>query len=348
MKYTFAIIILTLFLASGCVSKKKYVEMTAEKVSYESKYKKLQKEKIELDELYSDCNKTVLELSANVKSLENDTNILASSLRAKEKNYKILQNSYDMMVEKTETKLSKKEKEIIELQNQLITASNKVKDRENELLLIAQDLYDQKQEFEKIRSEFMTTKNTLDKTQKSLSEKEKKLLELETALNKQDSLVNALKTRVSKAFLGYEDKGLKVEMKNGKVYVSLEEKLLFETGSTTINGKGEEALIKLAKILESDPDINVMVEGHTDDIPYKVPVNGIKDNWDLSVMRATTIVRIILKNGEIDPVRVIPAGRGPYVPIDNASTPEARAKNRRIEIILTPKLDELFKMIEAN
>ena len=118
--------------------------------------------------------------------------------------------------------------------------------------------------------------------------------------------------------------------------------------TTTINARGEEALKKLSKILENDTDINVMVEGHTDDIPYKAPVNGIKDNWDLSVMRATTVVRIILKHGKIDAQRVIPAGRGPYVPVDEAKTAEARSKNRRIEIILTPKLDELFQILEND
>jgi chemotaxis protein MotB len=146
--------------------------------------------------------------------------------------------------------------------------------------------------------------------------------------------------------LGFQDNGLTVSTKNGKVYVSLEERLLFESGSTVVDAKGVDALKKLAKVLEREEDINVLIEGHTDNVPIKSA--SIKDNWDLSVLRATSIVRIITSNSKVDPRNLTAAGRGEYFPIDKANTPEARRKNRRTEIIITPNLDELFKIIGSN
>jgi len=141
--------------------------------------------------------------------------------------------------------------------------------------------------------------------------------------------------------------GLAVEMKNGKVYVSLDEQLLFKSGSTNVDPKGVSAIKKLAEVLAVNPDINIMVEGHTDDVPY-ISSSTVKDNWDLSVKRATAIVRILMSNTKIDGNRIIAAGRSKYHPVINSKAPDARKKNRRTEIILTPKLDELFKILEAN
>ena len=122
---------------------------------------------------------------------------------------------------------------------------------------------------------------------------------------------------------------------------------MFFSGRYEVGEKGKEALKKLAKVLEDDPDINILIEGHTDDVPYKGS-GQLKDNWDLSVMRATAIVKILINSSKIDPARLMAAGRSKYVPVDPANTPEARAKNRRTEIILTPKLDELFEILEMN
>ncbi len=158
--------------------------------------------------------------------------------------------------------------------------------------------------------------------------------------------VNALKKAVSDALVGFENNGLTVTKKNGKVYVSMEEKLLFASGSTVVDSKGEGALKEIAKVLEKNADINVLIEGHTDNVP--ISGGAIKDNWDLSVLRATSVVRILTKHADIDPTRLTPAGRGPYLPVDNANSTDARRKNRRIEIILSPKLDELFKGIGEN
>jgi len=178
-----------------------------------------------------------------------------------------------------------------------------------------------------------------------LAEKESRLNELQSILDQKDAEVKALKNKVAEALKGFEDKGLTVHEKDGKVYVSLDNELLFASGSWDIDNKGKGALNELGLVLATDPGINVAIEGHTDNVPYKGSGN-IKDNWDLSVMRSTSVVKEILKNKDINPQRLTASGRSEYVPIDIDDTKEARAKNRRTEIILTPKLDELFKIIQ--
>jgi chemotaxis protein MotB len=180
-----------------------------------------------------------------------------------------------------------------------------------------------------------------------LRSKDARLNELERLINSKDSVVKALKNTVTKALIGFKDQGLSIEQKNGKVYVMLEERLLFATGSIVVDQKGVGALVELGKVLEKNPDINILIEGHTDNVPMKG--NGeIKDNWDLSVMRATSVVKIITSNSKVLPSRLTAAGRGEYVPIDRGNSADAKKKNRRIEVILTPKLDEIFKVLETN
>jgi chemotaxis protein MotB len=191
------------------------------------------------------------------------------------------------------------------------------------------------------------TEWSLDEKKKELEKRDIRLKELESVLQRKDSAVNALKTKVSSALLGFENNGLTVKIRNGKVYVSLEDKLLFKSGSSDVNQSGTNALKKLSKVLEQNNDINVMIEGHTDDVPYRSDA-AVKDNWDLSVKRATAVVRILLDGSNIDAKRLTASGRSEYFPIEKAKTPEARQKNRRTEIILTPKLDELFKILENN
>jgi chemotaxis protein MotB len=177
-----------------------------------------------------------------------------------------------------------------------------------------------------------------------LAEKEARLTELQSILDQKDAEVKALKNKVADALKGFEDKGLVIFERNGKVYVSLDEKLLFASGSWEIDNRGKEALTELGNVLASDIGINIVIEGHTDNVPYKGSGN-VKDNWDLSVLRSTSVVKEILKNKEINPQRITASGRGEFVPLEMDDSREARAKNRRTEIILTPKLDELFQII---
>ncbi len=187
----------------------------------------------------------------------------------------------------------------------------------------------------------------LESAQANLAAREKRLQEVEDAMKKRDESVNALRDKLAKALLGFNKSGLSVNIKDGKVYVSLTDKLLFSTGSIEIDQKGQEALVELAKVLKTQPDINVLVEGHTDNMKV-ANLGQIKDNWDLSVMRATSVVRFLTDGQGLEPLRVTASGRGEFMAIEKSNAAEARSKNRRIEIILTPKLDELYKMLNDD
>jgi chemotaxis protein MotB len=217
----------------------------------------------------------------------------------------------------------------------------------SELSLTKEQLELKESQLRKLEQELNLKKQTLDELEQELKEKEKRILELESMLVRRDSTLNDLKKKISSALFDYEDKGLNVIMKDGKIYVSLEESLMFPSGSWAVDKRGEEALSRLAKVLEANPDISIIVEGHTDDVPYRGR-GEVKDNWDLSVMRATAVVKILLQKGNINPSRITAAGRGEYAPIDPAKTAEARQKNRRTEIILTPKIDELIEILKTD
>jgi chemotaxis protein MotB len=207
------------------------------------------------------------------------------------------------------------------------------------------DLQKREADLGKLSSDLDTRKIELDRVQHELEQRNTRLAELEKVIQEQQSAVTSLRKKVSDALLGFQNQGLTVSQKNGKVYVSLEEKLLFKSGSTVVDPKGISALQKLAAVLEQNSDINVMIEGHTDDVAV-ISGSTYKDNWDLSVLRATSIVRILLESSTINPQRLTTAGRSQHQPVDPAKTAEARQKNRRTEIILSPKLDELYKLVE--
>lgn len=178
-----------------------------------------------------------------------------------------------------------------------------------------------------------------------LQKREARLKEVEDILRKRDESTNALRDKLQKALLGFEKSGLSVEIRNGKVYVSLTDKLLFNTGSIIIDERGKQALSELATVLKTQPEINISVEGHTDN-QRVVNLGQIKDNWDLSVLRATSVVRHLTDTEKIENSRITATGKGQFQPIENANTPEARSRNRRIEIVLSPKLDELYDLVK--
>jgi len=185
----------------------------------------------------------------------------------------------------------------------------------------------------------------IKKLMDDLKRREARLKEVEDILHKRDAATNALKEKLQKALLGFQQSGLNVEIRNGKVYVSLTDKLLFDTGSIIIDEKGKQALAELAKVLKTQPEINISVEGHTDN-QRVVNLGQIKDNWDLSVLRATSVVRYLTDVQQIENSRVTAAGKGQYQPVAEGNTSEARSRNRRIEIVLSPKLDELYELIK--
>lgn len=180
-------------------------------------------------------------------------------------------------------------------------------------------------------------------TQRQLEAEQRRLADLRKLLDEQRQAVEGLRKKMADALVGFNSNELSVAIKNGRVYVSLQENLLFPSGSAVVNQKGKEALGTLAQVLNANPDINVVVEGHTDSLPIR---KLYEDNWALSVARATSIVRLLTETYNVDPVRVTASGRSYFEPVDTNSTPEGRQRNRRTEIILAPKLDQLMQLLQ--
>jgi len=186
----------------------------------------------------------------------------------------------------------------------------------------------------------------LEAKENILRDREVRLREMESMISKQDSITNRLNQIVKNALLGFKADELSVEMKNGKVYVSMTDKLLFKSGSAAVEDKGKQAIRQLSEVLNKNGEIDIAIEGHTDNIPIKTSL--YKDNWDLSVVRATTIVRMLSEEYKVDPKRLTASGKGEYFPVASNDDVEGRARNRRTEIILSPKLDELFNLLQKN
>lgn len=196
--------------------------------------------------------------------------------------------------------------------------------------------------YAKLRS---NSSSEINKLSADLKKREQRLNEVEEILKKRDAATNQLKAKLQDALLGFTKNGLTVEIKNGKVYVSLTDKLLFPSGSIIIDEKGKQALTQLAAVLKQQPEINIAVEGHTDS--QKINNLGqIKDNWDLSVLRSTSVVRFLTDEQKVESVRMTATGKGQFQPLGDNASAESRSKNRRIEIVLSPKLDELYDLIK--
>lgn len=194
-------------------------------------------------------------------------------------------------------------------------------------------------------SRLQDASSRLNMSQQQIAEQQRRLEQLQTLIDQQRKNTQELRAKINNALTGFTSNELTVSTKNGKVYVSLQENLLFPSGSAVVNPKGKQALSKLADVLNVNNDINVEIEGHTDSIPIK---GRFKDNWDLSVARSTAIVRILTQTYNVDPVRVTASGRSRFEPVDLNSTADGRAKNRRTEIILEPKLDQLMHLIQSD
>lgn len=300
------------------------------------------------------------EEEALVKSLRNENNELLGQLEDQAQ----LQRNLEETIGDLKLENAKKDKEIAELQadlNKQIDANKELNNLYEEMVLQNKSLLaSSSKERQKLTEELAAKERALQEKEMELEDKqaninklldelkarEKRVNELQALVDKKDAAINNLKAKIEKALLNFDDEDLTVEIRDGKIYVSLAEQLLFKSGSTVVDPKGQEALIKLAEVLEKQEDISIMIEGHTDSIP--ISTNSIKDNWDLSVLRATAIVRIITEKSNIDRERVIPSGRGEEVPVASNKSKEGRAKNRRTEIILSPNLDEIFKILESD
>ncbi|MFN0050003.1 MAG: flagellar motor protein MotB [Cytophagales bacterium] len=312
---------------SSCVSSKKHNELLAKKLRLDADFsecqdslnanKTLNKTKSEqIVNLYNIAKELMLDTTLKADNISRIQKLLEEQTATGDrlrKDYKDLLANYSAESNQMSSNLARKEQQLLDLEKSL-----------------------------------MLTKSTNDKLLTDLKERESKLKDLQQIMAQKDSAVLALRNSVTDALLSFKDNGLTVNVKNGKVYVSLSEKLLFGSGSTSVDKKGEEALRKLGSVLKNQPEVNVMIEGHTDDVPVAKNTNAaFRDNWDLSVLRATDITRILIAEG-VKPQKITPAGKAEFLPIVDGKSAEIRQKNRRTEIILTPKLDELFKILETQ
>jgi len=254
------------------------------------------------------------------------------------KRLKTVVNERDMLC----TNLASKVKENGGLKSNLADQTAKNKDlQEKYNTMVNQSL----SQTDKLSKALDAKSEDLNAKEKLLSERERTLYEMKKIIARQDSITRNLNNILRNALLGFNSDELSVEIKNGKVYVSMSDKLLFQSGSSAVEAKGKDALKLLAGVLEKNYDIDILIEGHTDNVPIKTSV--YKDNWDLSVARATSIVRILTTDFKIVPTRLTASGKGEYFPKADNETAEGRAKNRRTEIILSPKLDELMKLLNV-
>lgn len=314
------IALLTIFsslILSSCVSSKVYKDL-------EGRHSQLQQENAELSKDFNDLQarntqneKDLAALNAQYETLLTEKERLEQEYDNTRKSLRKLQESYDALEANSSSAL----------------AENSRRNRE----LLA--------ELDDKEKALATEKARLEKLEKDLAARSKRVDELEGVIAAKDAKMNALKNSLSRALTNFEGKGLTVEQRDGKVYVSMENKLLFSSGSWSVGTEGKRAVEQLASVLADNPDIAVLIEGHTDNVPY----NGsgqLTDNWDLSTKRATSIVQLLRQNADIDPQNLTAAGRGEYAPIASNETAEGKAKNRRIEVILTPKLDEINKLLQ--
>ena len=301
-------------LLSSCVSSKIYDDL-------QNKYDLLKEEnKSLLSQLNEEGNNgnsySVKSLQNEVEKLKAEKSRLAMDLAASKSSYDRLKDSYDALEANSSTKLT----ENLELNRNLLT---QLEDKEKALAL------------ESAR---------LAQLQKELEERSQRVEELEGIISAKDAQMTALKDAISAALTNFEGNGLTIEQRDGKVYVSMENKLLFESGSWAVNTRGREAVVQLGKVLAENLEIAILIEGHTDTNAYSGNGN-ISNNWDLSTKRATAIIGILTENHKILKENLTAAGRGEFSPIATNSTSEGRSKNRRIEVILTPKLDEISKLL---
>ncbi|HEU4496986.1 MAG TPA: OmpA family protein [Flavobacterium sp.] len=308
--------LLALALTTSCVSSKVYKEL-------EDKYAALKKENRSLSDENQDLEKTKnqldlesKELKAQLEKLKAERDRLAADYAAAAANLATLKSSYASLEKNSGDALD----------------TNMKKNRE----LLAQ--------LEAKEKALAAEQERLNKLQAQLKDRSSRVDELEGMIASKEASMKKLKETLSKALNSFEGKGLTVEQKNGKVYVSMENKLLFGSGSWSVGTEGRRAVVEVGKVLGANPDISVLIEGHTDNVPYG-GTGQIVDNWDLSTKRATAIVNILSENKSIDKKNLTAAGRGQYAPLASNETAEGKAKNRRIEIILTPKLDEISKML---
>lgn len=326
---TFTLFVMGCIAFSSCVTMGKYESLEATLNTQKKEHAITRQELLDLKDEYAALQRQFQQQTVDLTDVTRQRNEQSDSiirLRAEMSN---LQLGFDTVVENYTQKLSGTSRSLQALQSDLQKREQTLQSKQAE--------FDQQQAaWNRTRQEMEARYAELQKTEE-LSRK---------ALAAKEQELEALRSSVTNALVGFKDKGLNVEVKDGKVYVSMESKLMFPSGSWTVGKEGIEAIRGLAKVLEENRDLNIMVEGHTDNVAYKGG-GTVNDNWDLSVLRATSIVKMLLRYGpDIDPARIEACGHGEFAPKVSNDTPEHRAMNRRTEIILTPNLNALYEAVE--
>ncbi|MEZ4936132.1 MAG: OmpA family protein [Crocinitomicaceae bacterium] len=317
MKY-FAFVLISLSLFS-CVSAKKYKDLLSQQEACNEELNKYKSMALDYEGKYKEFKEKYDVLIKDVDQLKKDTTRLGKELRDLKAEYE-------------------KIKEINEALDQKFKNLQQRGARENAVLTA--ELEAKNIELQRKEEELRQLEKELRGKEAALADREKRVQELEAMLKKQKDALRELKQKVLNALRGFEGKGITVEERDGKIYVSMEAKLLFASGSTSVDPEGKDAIIQLAKVLQEQSDLEIIVEGHTDTDPMKRSSHP-KNNWELSVLRATAVVEIMLDNSEMKPQSISAAGRSEFHPVDEND----KSKNRRIEVIISPNLDEVFKML---
>jgi chemotaxis protein MotB len=330
---TLLAVVFVVFAGTGCVPGGKYKTLHKKSVDFMNERDDFKADNLELSMKNREMEARLAAIESELTGMEEQRVVLQKEAEEARADYNTLNNRYIELQKAQEDLIRGNVAETRRLLQELQAAQENLQNKEEIL--------------RQLESGMEARRAELDELTFELEKRSARLMELERILDAQQNAVRELKKKVSDALFGFENNGLTVTQKNGKVYVSLDEKLLFRTGSYNIDANGRDALRKLATLLARNPDIQITIEGHTDDVPYISSGGPIQDNWDLSVKRATTVVRVLLEGSGIDPNRLTASGRGEYMPVDDRKTADARQKNRRTEIILTPDLDELYRIIES-
>ena len=324
-------ILLVITLLASCVTPKIHNTLIEEHEKVKQSLTNEEKKNLVFQTNLEESESKIKKLTQNIDRLKNDSAKNSEALSSVRSKYKSLSESYDLLASKNSRFMSNKAKEIKNLLEQLEQAENEIFTKEDQL--------------NKVLKSLKVKEDELKIAQENLKQRSIRVSELEEIINKKDSLVSVLKKSISRALTGLEGEGLTIEQRNGKVYISLEEDLLFASGRYNINQNGISALNKLSNALENQQNLEILVEGHTDSIP----LNGkgaIKDNWDLSVKRATSVVKVLLTNSNLLSSQFTAAGRAEFYPIASNATKEGRSANRRIEMLLSPNLDDLYELLD--
>lgn len=318
----FSFVAIVSFTLVACVPAKKYNDLLKKEQACAEELEKYKSSSNQYESVAKDMQTKYDVASKELAKIKQDTSVLGNKWRVLNRDYFKLQSEYESLEKSFDKLKNLSAKETAVLQADLEAKNKELQSKEDALIKLD---------------------NELKNKQKLLEERERRVNELEEAMRKKDQAVELLKAKVANALRGFENQGLTVVQKNGRIYVSLEAKLLFKPGSTAVEQEGRKALVELGKVLETEKELEIVVEGHTD-TDKMTAASHPRNNWELSVLRATSVVDILLANSAMNPIQIMAGGRGEFYPVDVND----KSKNRRIEVIISPNLNELFEIISND